>query len=63
MAVDIKMNQSFPRVGPAPSRYSSRKPIFEVQNVAYKMQAANEPDEMYRIVGKIRSLEDDVRCL
>lgn len=57
------MNQSFSRIGPAPARYSSRKPIFEGPSGIYQIQSPYEQEEVFKIVAKIRSLEDDVRAI
>jgi hypothetical protein len=55
------MNQYYKKATtPGPNRYSSRKPIFELTNTSMD-NYGNE--DLYRIVAKIRSLEDDVRLI
>jgi len=45
---------------PTSIRYSSRKPIFDSEEANLK---GNENEELYRIIAKIRSTEDDVKTL
>ena len=53
------MNQSSQKQSGNSVRYSSRIPIFEDSNGS----GNQENEEFYRIVAKIRSLEDDVRII
>lgn len=57
-----KMNQSNPRVPSMPMRYSSRQKIFN-NYPANENLRGNEQEEIFRLVAKIRSLEDDISSL
>jgi hypothetical protein len=59
------MKQTYNRSS-AEQRYSSRKPIFEAQSSSKgreSREGRQQNEEMYRIVAKVRSLDDDVRKL
>ena len=54
------MNQPYSKIPTNSVRYSSRKPIFDEGN---SNMLTGDNDEFYRIVAKIRSLEDDVKIM